>query len=144
MGESSKDEVAAEDMALLGIAMASAEKEADRMWTRFKTFFLVNGALAAALTTDFVPEKKHRIVLACCGILLCLLWFHIIRLSVFYETRWFRAAIKIIERNGWESRLTPRISDVGRPFPWGSSRHCLYVVVVLFVFGWAALILLGL
>ena len=126
---------------LLKIAFDSAEKEADRLWSRFRVLLLTNGALAAALTVG-VADPVLQLTVASCGFVLCVLWFHITRLSVYYYRRWFRDTKFIVEKCKWEHLLATRINDregVCRPWPGGSSKDCLYGIIILFAAVWIAL-----
>jgi hypothetical protein len=130
------------DLEFLRLSLESAEKEADRMWTRFNALLVTNGGLLAMMTTDLIRERDFRILLSFGGIGVCLLWLHTVRLSVFYEKRWFDGCSLILERNGWKDQFGGRFNPVQekhRPVPGGSSAHCQYGVVLLCVVAWLLL-----
>ena len=76
------------------------------------------------------------------GIALGIVWFHISRLSVFYERRWFEDAKAILTDNSWSDVLRARIDPrISRPKPGGSATHCVYGVILTFILIWAAILI---
>lgn len=75
-----------------------AEKESDRFWRRYTTFFLFNSAFGSIISLSPDTLKDCSIIFySFLGIISCIVWFYIIPWSFAYQDRWILDQIKIID-----------------------------------------------
>lgn len=103
------------------------ESESDRTWRRFSMMLTVNAGLVAivALADPTLVPPVIRLLASFIGIVLSVVWFHVIRMSKYYEYRW-HADMEYILNHSPELQefIRGRPADkcrIDRPFSWSTT-----------------------
>jgi len=122
-----------------------AEKETDRYWIRYRTMFLINSAIGAIIS--FTPDNIRMIVILFCspiGFFTSYSWLQIIRWSEYYQDRWVRDQIAIINSDQFLSDYIKGRSEERLKKPeMISIRKLFWVGPVVFLVIWIMLISLS-
>ena len=128
-------------MEILKLLADIAEREADRMWTRYMSFFYINTALIGIIT--IAPELNRVLIagfFAPLGFVTSVAWLKIIPLSFFYQDRWIRDMKVLIDSDATLRLWIMARGDTPRtPRPPGSMPSLQRLGPLAFLVAWIAI-----
>jgi hypothetical protein len=129
---------------LLKLASELAEKESDRMMSRYNLFFLIQSALGTAFSFKILEASSEAVILlSFLGLMLCYIWHQMYVWSLHWQDRWIEDQNQIIDSNPiLKNHLKGRASN-NQPITKFSGRQLFKIPPNLFGIAWFLGILYG-
>ena len=129
---------------LLELVSNWAESESDRTWKRNSFFLTINTAIVAIIALLMDPINYPAIaIVSGFSIILSYVWFKIIPLSKYYESRWHNDMERIIESNETIKNYIKGRSkeqNMSRPSKMGSTEYIKVIPISLIIIWFIILI----